>query len=149
MHRPELIRILGYIGVIAAAALMIMLLDTPSTPPAHTDSVTHSADIPALFAERRSGVWVDVTGHVTRILADDREGSAHQRFIITVNGGHTLLIAHNIDVAPRVPVAPNDRISARGRYEWTPRGGVLHWTHHDPDGDSAGGWIEHKGQRYF
>ena len=100
------------------------------------------------FRERRSGVMVEAEGTVERLLADDLEGSAHQRFIVRLAGGQTLLVSHNIDLAPRVPASPNDRISFRGQYEWNERGGVVHWTHHDPQGRREGGWLEHRGRTY-
>lgn len=98
------------------------------------------------FREQRSGVWLETAGEVIRILADDTKGSRHQRFIIQVDGGPTLLVSHNIDLAPRPDLAEGDRIEARGLYEWNDRGGVLHWTHHDPDGRRQGGWIRHEGR---
>lgn len=95
------------------------------------------------YAERRSGVWVEVDGSVTRLLADDNEGSRHQRFILALDSGHTVLVAHNIDLAERVPVRQDGQVRLRGRYEWNDRGGVIHWTHHDPDGSAPGGWVRH------
>ena len=86
--------------------------------------------------------------HVVRELRDDLEGSRHQRFILQVEPSLTLLISHNIDLAPRVPLRAGDSISFRGEYEWNDRGGVVHWTHHDPRGRRRGGWIEHDGRRY-
>ena len=35
-----------------------------------------------------------------------------------------------------------------GVYEWNGEGGVVHWTHHDPDGSHTPGWLEHAGLRY-
>jgi hypothetical protein len=35
-----------------------------------------------------------------------------------------------------------------GRYEWNERGGVIHWTHHDPEGSMPGGWIRCQGAVY-
>lgn len=105
---------------------------------------------PALsaFEARRSDVEMTVRGVVTRVLADDNSGSRHQRFVISTGNDHTLLISHNIDLAPRVPLAVGEQVTAKGEFEWNERGGVLHWTHHDPRGQRAGGWIEHAGERY-
>ena len=50
----------------------------------------------------RHDLEVEGRGHVVRVLADDRQGARHQRFIVRLASGQTLLIAHNIDVAPRV-----------------------------------------------
>ena len=100
------------------------------------------------FRDGRSGIQVTSRGTVTKILSDDREGSRHQRFILDLGNGHTLLVAHNIDLAPRVPVEVADPVQFHGQYEWNDRGGVLHWTHHDPQGQHPGGWLEHRGQKY-
>jgi hypothetical protein len=111
--------------------------------PATGDGVVEQA-----YAEQRSGVWVEVDGRVTRLLSDDNEGSRHQRFILTLDSGHTLLVAHNIDLAQRVPVHEDGEVELRGRYEWNERGGVIHWTHHDPDGSDPGGWVRYAGTLY-
>ncbi len=101
------------------------------------------------IAERQSGVQVQGEGTVVRLLPDDNEGSRHQRFIVRLASGQTLLIAHNIDLAPRVAsVAVGDRVGFYGEYEWNERGGVIHWTHGDPRGWHDDGWIEHRGHRY-
>jgi hypothetical protein len=104
--------------------------------------------VEAAFTAQRSGQWVEAAGRVARLLADDDEGSRHQRFILELVGGHTLLVSHNIDLAKRLPLARNDQVALRGRYEWNDRGGVVHWTHHDPAGRLQGGWILHEGIRY-
>ena len=101
------------------------------------------------FAERRSGVRVAGSGVVERVLADDNTGSRHQRFILRVGDGQTLLVAHNIDLAPRIAnLRAGDSVRFAGEYEWNSRGGVLHWTHHDPQGRRTGGWLEHAARRY-
>jgi len=96
-----------------------------------------------------SGDQVRGSGKVWKILSDDNEGSRHQRFIVELPSGRTLLVAHNIDLAPRVrSLKVGDTVSFYGEYEWNDRGGVIHWTHHDPRGSHVGGWVEHKGRRY-
>jgi hypothetical protein len=100
------------------------------------------------FARRRSDVWVEGSGIVQRTLTDDTEGSRHQRFVVELAGGQTVLVAHNIDLADRVPLSPGERIAFRGEYEWTSQGGVVHWTHHDPRGNRHGGWIRHQNRDY-
>ena len=83
-----------------------------------------------------------------RVLSDDNDGSRHQRFILELPQRRTLLIAHNIDLAERVPIRRGDSVRLRGRFESNDRGGVIHWTHHDPQGINSGGWIEYQGVRY-
>jgi hypothetical protein len=100
------------------------------------------------FRSRRSDLLVAGRGVVERILRDDLEGSRHQRFILRLESGQTLLVAHNIDLARRVPLAVGDEIAFRGIYEWNDKGGVIHWTHRDPSGRRSGGWLEHAGRRY-
>ena len=83
------------------------------------------------------------------MLADDTRGSQHQRFILALPEGHTVMVAHNIDLAPRVPdVREGDTIVFKGIYEWNDKGGVVHWTHRDPNGRHPGGWLERDGRRY-
>lgn len=109
-----------------------------AAPPASRDVETTVTD---LFRSRRSNVEVETGGRVVRLLPDDREGSPHQRFLLRVAGGTTVLVAHNLDLAPRVSLMPGDSIELRGEYEWNAKGGVIHWTHPDPDGRHDGGWI--------
>ena len=100
-------------------------------------------------ARQLSDVQLTGQGVVVRVLRDDLDGSKHQRFILNVGSGETVLISHNIDLAPRVEnIAEGDSIEFAGEYEWNSKGGVVHWTHHDPAGRHAEGWIRHRGRTY-
>ncbi len=101
------------------------------------------------FLARRSGVPVQGRGRVERVLHDDRRGSRHQRFVLMLDAGQTVIVAHNIDVARRIPeLRAGDEVAFKGVYEWNDQGGVIHWTHHDPAGRHAGGWLRHEGMLY-
>lgn len=101
------------------------------------------------YDNRQSGLQVQGEGVVTRILADDLDGSRHQRFILRLDTGQTVLVAHNIDLAPRISgLDIGDTVAFNGEYEWNARGGVIHWTHHDPGGRHAAGWLRHDGELY-
>ena len=101
------------------------------------------------FENQRSDLQVQGSGKVLRILSDDHKGSRHQRFILQLSSGQTVLVAHNIDLAPRVSALQvGDSVEFFGEYEWNPRGGVIHWTHHDPQGRHRGGWLKHRGRTY-
>lgn len=105
--------------------------------------------IAELYQQQQSDVQIEVSGQVIRILEDDNDGSRHQHFIIEMADGHTLLVAHNIDLAPRVKsLEVGDEVTVYGEYEWNKKGGVMHWTHHDPDNEHPHGWIRHQGQLY-
>jgi len=125
-----------------------------SQSPWSTGSLEQSQrELVALIDAQRSGQMVECSARVVKVLEDDNDGARHQRFLLAIergagSGSDTVLVAHNIDLAPRVPLQAGDTITIFGQYEWNDRGGVLHWTHHDPGGRHAEGWIEHKGTRY-
>jgi hypothetical protein len=113
------------------------------------DGAGVDAQIVQAFHSQQGNLPVESEGTVIKIMADDREGSRHQRFLIRLSNGHTLLVAHNIDLAPRVDnLQTGDIIAFKGEYEWNNKGGVIHWTHRDPAGRHPGGWLTHKGRIY-
>ena len=101
------------------------------------------------FQAQASGIQVSGAGVVKHILSDDNKGSRHQRFILALPSGRTVLVAHNIDLAPKITeIKKGDTVHYFGQYEWNAKGGVLHWTHHDPSGRHVGGWLKHNGRTY-
>ncbi|MED5510899.1 MAG: DUF3465 domain-containing protein [Pseudomonadota bacterium] len=114
-----------------------------------TEVAAPQVTIAELYQQQQSDVQIEVSGQVIRLLEDDNDGSRHQRFIIEMADGHTLLVAHNIDLAPRIGgLELGDEVTVYGEYEWNQKGGVMHWTHHDPDNRHPHGWIRHQGQLY-
>ncbi len=97
------------------------------------------------FEQRKSDVMVEVTATVKKVLPDDNVGSRHQKAILLLPSGHTVLLAHNIDLADKVPFRQGDQIRVCGEYEYTDQGGVIHWTHHDPRRRRRDGWIQFDG----
>jgi hypothetical protein len=132
------------------AATHAVALETQDSDAAALE--THGSDDAALenaFANRLSNLQIEGQGTVVKILPDDNNDSRHQRIIIRLESGQTLLLAHNIDLAQRIDtLRAGDIIAFYGEYEWSPKGGVIHWTHHDPQGRHPAGWIRHDGQTY-
>lgn len=101
------------------------------------------------FKSHRGNFQVKLQATVAKVLADDTQGLQHQRFLIQLSNGLTLLVAHNIGIAPRVDnLHESDPVELYGEYEWNNKGGVIHWTHHDPSRRHLAGWIKHAGQLY-
>lgn len=110
---------------------------------------TADAAFAQAFADHTENLAVEGQGTVLKLLADDTEGDRHQRFIVRLASGQTLLVTHNIDVAPRVTsLQVGDTVGFKGEYAWNEQGGLIHWTHRDPDGRHEPGWIRHNGKTY-
>ncbi|WP_261905379.1 DUF3465 domain-containing protein [Vibrio fortis] len=101
------------------------------------------------YQNHQSDLQIQGSGTVSRVLPDDNIGSRHQKFILRLDSRQTLLVAHNIDLAPRIPnLKVGDVVQFYGEYEWNDKGGVIHWTHRDPANQHAHGWLKHQGKIY-
>jgi hypothetical protein len=139
--------------VVLVVAGYAVLSQHRQLPPAgsHVTGVELAGDaaVARAIESRTSGIQLQGQGKVIKVLPDDNQGSRHQRFILELPSGQTLLIAHNIDLAPRITsLKAGDTVEFYGEYEWNAKGGVIHWTHHDPGGRHVAGWLKHNNRTY-
>lgn len=113
-------------------------------------ALNNSADIlQKAFENGTSNLQIEGTGIVLKLLKDDRKGIKHQKFLLKLESGKSILIAHNIDLSSRIKnLKVGDRIDFYGEYEWNNKGGVVHWTHRDPSGRHINGWLKHLDKIY-
>ncbi len=138
------VRVLTIVTALMSVSLLLACntVRQPSVP-------SESSTVVRAFEQRARDVQVAGEGVVTRILPDDNSGSRHQRFIVRIAAAQTILIQHNIDLAPRVDdLKEGDTVSFFGEYVWNAQGGLIHWTHNDPAGRHIAGWLKHKGRTY-
>ncbi len=143
-------KVIALLAVLAAGGYSY--LDShglPGLEPARQVVPPPTVALAEAFRNRQSDVQVEGQGMVKRILPDDREGSRHQRFVLRLPDGQTVLMVHNIDLAPRInALREGDQVSFYGEYEWNAQGGIVHWTHHDPARRHVDGWLKHQGRVY-
>lgn len=118
------------------------------TSVATTAATIDMREVEAAQAAQARKTQVTIAARVFKLLPDDTRGLPHQRFLLQLDNGTTVLIAHDTKLAPHVPVQPGDFVRIHGEYIWNNKGGVIHWTHHDPRGRHDPGWIEFNGLRY-
>ena len=121
---------------------LMALVSVPDLCQSARKAATGTLTVLEAFQQRKSRLFLETEGSVIKLLADDRQGSRHQKFLIKTNEGPTLLISHNIDLAERVPLKQGTAVRIRGEYIWNTKGGLIHWTHRDPTGRHEGGWIQ-------
>lgn len=110
---------------------------------------SNNTSISEAYKTQQSDIQVKGEGKVIAVLADDMKGAKHQKFILRIDNAHTILIAHNIDLAPRIEALKKGaQIEFYGEYEWNKKGGVVHWTHKDPRNSHIDGWLKYQGQKY-
>lgn len=107
-------------------------------------------DSDALRAQDAHLIKVEITvkAPVKKLLPDDTRGLPHQKFLISLSNGTTVLIAHDTAIAPHVPLKPGDTPIIRGEYIWNEKGGLIHFTHHPARAGHEGGFIYFDGSRY-
>lgn len=135
------------IGALLVATAYWFFDNYPTQSPREAQQLAIADDaVDRAFHNRQSNVQVSGRGEVIKVLSDDTQGSRHQRFILRLASGRTLLISHNIDLAPRIDsLQVGDEVEFFGEYEWNEKGGLVHWTHDDPQGKHVEGWVKHRG----
>lgn len=143
-------------GVIflALAALLVGLAvylrthtSTPSIVQARRLSGVGCRQARDAFHHHSSGQWLTIHATVIRLLPDSVARYRHQRFIVRCVSGQTLLIVNDVSIGQRVPAVAGDAVTVHGQYIWDPQGGLVHFTHHDPEG-GTGGWILDRNRLY-
>jgi hypothetical protein len=137
--------IFGIIIVRARAFALAVLL----TACAGTSNPDNSAIVQD-FQGHRSNVEVTADGSVLTLFPDRQSSTGiHEQFILRLAGSDiTVEVEHNISIGARVPLTEGDRLIVHGEYIWNAKGGLIHFTHHDPQGKHEAGYIKDKGQTY-
>lgn len=117
-----------------------------STPSYSFESGNHIAA--KAFYEQRTGIIVEVSGQVVRVLETYREDPGLQWFQMRTSTGQRFLVSHDRDFFGDIPLLVSDDVTVRGEYEWTETGGTIRHTRHDNSLERRHGWIEYKGKRY-
>ena len=144
-------KLLLLVSIVAACCFGLTQYRHPSVWNSQVSDIesTGDAEFAKALESRSSGVQIQGQGIVTKVLPDDNDGSRHQRFVVRLGSGQTVLVAHNIDIASRVSsLRAGDTVAFSGEYVWNPKGGVIHWTHHDPSGRHVAGWLKRGDQTY-
>ena len=102
------------------------------------------------FHNHQSSVEVTADGTVVRLLPDRSSSTGvHEQFILKLSSGDiTVEVEHNISIGARAPVQEGDHVIVHGEYIWNAQGGLIHFTHHDPQGAHEGGYIQESGKTY-
>ena len=108
-----------FIALIIGIGIYVYVQNNPAIVSSFTEqSVPSNQVISDAYQNQLSDIQVSGSGIVNCTLRDDNEGSRHQRFILRLPSGQTLLIAHNIDLAPKInTLQKGDVVEFYGEYE--------------------------------
>ncbi|CAN5273443.1 hypothetical protein BH11CYA1_BH11CYA1_09680 [soil metagenome] len=108
----------------------------------------NEGEVAAAQNGHQSHVQVTCTLPVKRMLRPDEKGEKHEKFLLQLSNGSTILVAHNVSRAASVPISAGDIVTVHGEYIWNAKGGVIHWTHASDTPRHESGYIDFNGQRY-
>jgi Protein of unknown function (DUF3465) len=99
------------------------------------------------WRNQQTKIEVGAAGSVARVLGSRRGPSGeHEGFLLHLRGaaGHglTVRVEDNEDITGPIPLHAGDDVTVRGEYIYDPRGGIIHYTHHDPRFRHAGGYVK-------
>lgn len=141
------------VALVAGAVALSLLAGCGGSPAGRSLSSTSTvvANLDALAKPVQARTFKTLKGTVTILLPDDMQGLKHQlfRFETRSANGQTNVVqcAHNIDLAPYIPLKVGDQVEVKGVFIEEQPYDVIHWTHHDPKG-GEGGYVKLNGKLY-
>ena len=135
------------LGLIALAAVAVALYSVWQSRPGYSIEPGFQV-VQEAYQYRQTGIMVEVTGSVVRLLKPAPDAPDVQKFIIRLANGQSILVVHRAVPDDRVPVDINDNVLVRGEYVWTETGGTIRNTERDLSTQRRHGWIEYQGERY-
>ena len=144
-HSPSI-----HVSYIVATILSLLTGACRSTTSVPIPPGSEADDKQIVAVQKGQQTRVEVTGKVRvyKVLSEDDQGLRHERFLVMLSNGTTVLVAHSIDKAPSVPLEAGDEVVLHGEFISSDKGGVIHWTHHSDSPKHEGGWILYKGKKY-
>jgi len=133
-----------------ALALGFILLSSAGCSGAVTEK-PDNAHVCALYASGTSGAEVLAEGTVVAELGTSNGPSGeHEGFLLRLTRQCDLMlrVETNVDITGPVPLRPGETVIVKGQFEDDPTGGVIHWTHHDPEGRHVAGYVLAGGKYY-
>ncbi|HEV7179255.1 MAG TPA: DUF3465 domain-containing protein [Candidatus Baltobacteraceae bacterium] len=110
-----------------------------------------NARICTLYAAQQSHAEVVASGKIVDVLGTRGGPSGgHEGYLLHLESGCDTLVRveTNVDLTGPVPLRSGEAVVVKGEYEYTPLGGVIHWTHRDPRGRHEGGYVIAAGKTY-
>jgi len=131
----------------AFAGVALLLALTACSGPAGADG---NAAVYDAWRSQRSRV--EVTAVVRDLGLRRGPSGLHEGFLLHLDGaaGHglTVRVEDNVDITGPIALRLGDAVEVRGEYIYDSRGGLIHYTHHDPRARHPGGYVR-VGNRTF
>jgi hypothetical protein len=129
-------------------AIAVLALCACSSQPEQPDNAAICGD----YGSQSTNQEVIARGKVADILGtrSGRSGS-HEGFLLKLDGDCdlTLKVETNVSITGPVPIRRGEIVIVKGEYVYDPLGGILHWTHHDPEGRHIAGYVVSDGKTYW
>ncbi len=126
--------------------------NAPGNAPGSRVETTNASNDSALVNavnSKRNVDFLEASGvTVIELLADDTQGLPHEKFIVRLSNGATVLCVFNLDMGQRIPLKVGDIVDLGGQFKWTNVGALMHWLHADTQNRRPDGYVDLNGKRY-
>ena len=138
----------------AKSVFLTFLLATALAGCGGTAADDRNAAVYDAWRQQHSFVEVTASGSVASVLGTQHGPSGtHEGFLLHLrgSGGHglTVRVEDNVDITGPIPLAPGDDVEVRGEYIYDAGGGLIHYTHNDPQGRHPGGYVRAEGRTFM